>query len=292
MEVIHSNENGLNKIRKIQTGSGNENIAKSNNQIHQPYQIHSIQKTHAHGYLGKVKTKDFGNHQSPSFVDKSQEKVLYYDDSTLKWKHPFTCMIAGPTSCGKSVFTMRFLNHLIGLVDTTIEQIVYCAPEESYPDLSECVVPVRFLDYLPDSSMFVDKKPRLIVIDDMMRESNEQIVDLFTKHSHHLNLSAIFITQNIFHKGKGIRDISLNSHYIVAFKSPRDRGQFSTLARQICPGNTQYANEVFEDATNVPFGYLVMDLTQTTPDHLRYRTNIFPDDTPPNVVYAPKNFML
>lgn len=200
-------------------------------------------------------------------------------------------MIAGPTSSGKSFFTTRFLKHLDDLTDASFVQVVYCAPESSYPDLSECRIPVRFLDCIPDAAMFADKAPRLVVIDDLMRESGEQVVDLFTKHSHHLGLSVIFITQNIFHKGKGMRDISLNSHYIVAYKSPRDRGQFDTLARQICPGNTQFANEVFEDATSVPYGYLVMDLTQTTPDHLRYRTNIFPDDNPSKIVYVPKNFI-
>jgi len=175
------------------------------------------------------------------------------------------------------------------MINTDISEIFYCAPESSYPDLSESQIPVRYLDWLPKAEMFADKKNRLVIIDDMMRESDESVVDLFTKHSHHLSASVIFICQNIFHRGKGQRDISLNSHYIVAFKSPRDRTQISSLARQISPGNTAYINEIFEDATKNPYGYLLLDLTQTTPDHLRYRTNIFPDDKP-NFIYVPKNY--
>lgn len=210
----------------------------------------------------------------------------------LKWKHPFTGLICGPTSSGKSTFTKRFLKYVDEVTDADFTEIVYCAPESSYPDLSQCKKTVKFLDCIPDVEMFADKKPRIIILDDLMRESDERVVDIFTKHSHHMGLSVIFITQNIFHKGKGMRDISLNSHYIVAYKSPRDRGQISSLARQICPGNTKYINEIFEDATRAPYGYLVMDLTQTTPDHLRYRTNIFPDDNPSNVIYVPKNYQL
>lgn len=204
----------------------------------------------------------------------------------------FKGLLAGPTSSGKSTFTARFLKDVDKIVDTPIYEIIYCAPEHSYPDLAGCSTPVRYLDCLPGVALFEDKKHRLVIIDDLMRESgsDESVIDLFTKHSHHLSASVIFICQNIFYKGKGQRDISLNSHFIIMYKNPRDRVQFSTLARQICPQNVAYMKEVFEDATSVPYGYLVMDLTQATPDHLRYRTNIFPDDNPSNVVYVPKNF--
>lgn len=176
------------------------------------------------------------------------------------------------------------------MVDAPISEVFYCAPESSYPDLSECRTTVRHLDYIPSAELFADKKPRLVILDDMMRESDSNVVDLFTKHSHHLSASVIFICQNIFHRGKGQRDISLNSHYITMYKNPRDRNQISCLARQICPKNVAYISEIFEDATSEPYGYLLLDLTQTTPEHLRYRTNIFPHDYPTNIVYVPKNF--
>jgi hypothetical protein len=62
----------------------------------------------------------------------------------------------------------------------------------------------------------------LIVLDDLMAQSgkDKRISDLFTKGSHHRNLSIVYIVQNIFHQGKEMRNISLNAHYIVLFKSP------------------------------------------------------------------------
>lgn len=131
-------------------------------------------------------------------------------------------------------------------------------------------------------------KPRLLIIDDLMRETNSDVVDLFTKGSHHFNISVIYVTQNIFNQGKGRRTISLNAHYIVAFKNPRDRVQIQTLARQVCPDNSRYIQDAYKDATSIPFGYLLFDLKQSTPELWRYRTNIFPDDKPMNVVYIPK----
>jgi hypothetical protein len=68
---------------------------------------------------------------------------------------------------------------------------------------------------------------------------DKRISDRFTKGSHHRNLSIIYIVQNIFHQGKEMRNISLNAHYIVLFKTPRDKQQIYMLARQINPGRVQ-----------------------------------------------------
>ena len=43
----------------------------------------------------------------------------------------------------------------------------------------------------------------------------QTLVKLFTKGSHHRNLTVIYIVQNVFDKGKYSRTISLNSHYHV-----------------------------------------------------------------------------
>ena len=99
------------------------------------------------------------------------------------------------------------------MVDTPITEVIYCSPEFSHPELRECSIPIRYLDYIPDVSQFTDRKPRLVIFDDMMREFDVNVVDLFTRLSHHLSISVIFICQNIFHRNKGQRDVSLNSHY-------------------------------------------------------------------------------
>ena len=42
---------------------------------------------------------------------------------------------------------------------------------------------------------------------------NKRIVNLYTRGSHHRNLTVIYIEQNLFYQGKDIQSISLNSHY-------------------------------------------------------------------------------
>ena len=93
--------------------------------------------------------------------------------------------------------------------------------------------------------------------------------------------------QNLFPKNKESRTISLNSQYIVVFKNPRDVSQMTTLAKQMYPGRVKFVQEAFVDATSTPYGYDLVDLKQDTPEDLRLRTSILPDDAV-QYVYMPK----
>ena len=72
-------------------------------------------------------------------------------------------------------------------------------------------------------------------MDDLMTNTDDRVVDIFTKISHHRNLSVVYLTQNLFYKNKQTRTLSLNSHYIVLFKNAGDATQVANLARQMYP---------------------------------------------------------
>ena len=105
---------------------------------------------------------------------------------------------------------------------------------------------------------------------------DKRIANLFTKGSYHRNLSVIYCVQNIFHQGTETRSIGLTTHYIVLFKSPRDKQQVLTLARQINPGRVAEFMHAYEKATSHPHGYLMLDLQPTTHDQHRLKTNVLP----------------
>ena len=111
-----------------------------------------------------------------------------------------------------------------------------------------------------------------------MDATDKSITNLFTKGSHHRNISVIYIVQNLFNTNKEHRTISLNAHYLVIFKNPRDASQIVHLAKQMYPGQTRYVQEAFNLATREPHGYLLVDLKQFTPDNLRMRSHIFPGE--------------
>jgi hypothetical protein len=73
--------------------------------------------------------------------------------------------------------------------------------------------------------------------------------------------------------------MSLNAHYIVLIKNPRDANQVATLARQMYPINSKFMLEAYKIATEKSYGYLLIDLKPDTDEKFRLRTNIFSDDT-------------
>lgn len=171
------------------------------------------------------------------------------------------------------------------MTDVTFERIIFYFTEWQ-PSYSQLGGYIEFHEGLPKNSDYEsDPCPKLLILDDLMHESNSKsIISLFTKGCHHRNLSVIFISQNIFHKG--LREISLNSSYIVFFKNPRDSSSIRYLARQIYPEKSKYVIESYVDATSKPYGYLLIDLKQSTPSEYRLRTDIFPDQF--QIFYLPK----
>ena len=143
------------------------------------------------------------------------------------------------------------------------------------PDFIRTVDGVDFHQGLPDSD---PREKHLIILDDLMDETDQRVASLFTKKSHHRNISVMYIVQNLFHRGKQHRTISLNAHYMVVFKNPRDVSQIMALAHQMYPQRTKYFLEAYTAATARPHGYLVIDMKQETPDILRLRSHIFPGE--------------
>ena len=63
---------------------------------------------------------------------------------------------------------------------------------------------------------------------------------------------------------------------MIIFRNPRGQQQLQILARQMYPNNSKFLIESFQDATKKPFGYLFLDLKQTTENKNRIQTGILP----------------
>ena len=169
---------------------------------------------------------------------------------------------------------------------------MFCLPEHqqiTVPDNIKNDENFHFNEGFPDLDKLSNYENSIFILDDLMSEINHEVMNLFIRFSHHHNISVVLLVHNIFFAGnKFFRTISLNSHYIVIMKNPRDRKQISILASQIKPENINFIKESFADATKEPFSFLLFDLTQKCPENFRLRRNIFPDSQPRNIIYIAK----
>ena len=128
----------------------------------------------------------------------------------------------------------------------------------------------------------------------MQSTSGNQLVKNFFTNGRHLNLSVVFVSQNLFYTGKKFRTISFNSTYIVVFKNPRDQSQIRHLACQMFPSKPKFLQLAYEDATKDPYRYLFLDFHPNSPGFARVRRNIFPCDLldDPCCLYLPKDMQI
>jgi hypothetical protein len=175
---------------------------------------------------------------------------------------------------------MELIKHSAEVISPPPKHILwaYGVYQKAFDDIKG----VEFHEGLPDIQSL--QPGGLLIIDDLMYEANEKVNKIFTRESHHRSVSVLFLTQNIFYKSA--RTMTLNAHYLVLFKNPRDASQLTVLARQMFPGKSKYMIEAFRDATVKPFSYMLVDLRATTPDEHRLRSGIFPGES--NYVYLPK----
>ena len=108
--------------------------------------------------------------------------------------------------------------------------------------------------------------------------NDKRVLDLFTKHSHHQNVTVLYLCQDMFPVGKYAKSISRNAHYIVAFKNPRDQLGVRNVLLRSFPTTWKDSLETFHLATTRPYGYLVLDLHPASSDTQRLLSHLLKEE--------------
>lgn len=161
---------------------------------------------------------------------------------------------------------------------------VYGASQDFQPSTNENIT-IKYTEELPDAYEDID----ILVLDDLQSSlaSSKKLGDIYTKFSHHKQMTVIFIVQNIFNKGQQMRNISLNSHYLVLTKNRRDLQQIKCLGAQLYGDPAFFADAYKKSVLDREYGYLLVDLTPTASEKYRLRTDIFPGEF--TRIFSPKH---
>ena len=210
-----------------------------------------------------------------------------FSHNELNFKLPFGMLIAGPSSSGKSTFLLKFIAQSLELIHPPPKSILYCFGEmsEAVPALQKIGVNV-YSGVPPEELIKTQPKPLLLILDDLLFSIDEKYLsELFTKKSHHQNFAIVFITQNLFEKK--IKVARQNAQYIVLMRSPNSALAVRNIGVQLFPKQLDYFLDAYRQATNMPYGYLLLDMHASSDSALRLRTNIFKDDE--KIIFTPKN---
>ncbi len=239
-----------------------------------------------------------GTVDDPVEVETSDEEgcipVVAETTEHLVFKHPCTCIISGPSRSGKTHLMGRVLKFRREMFNPPVAKVIwFYGAEGSTKELREKLkesegdgdCPVEFVQGMPGQNWLNKQDPsvnKLIVLDDLQDHANTGFVSqMFTKNSHHSNISCFFLVQNMFGKEKDMRTSSMNTNYRIVFNNPADQVQTGVLSKNILGvGNSNQIREIMNELrTEGPYAYLALDLHPRTEENLRIRTNIFPDDT-------------
>lgn len=187
----------------------------------------------------------------------------------------FNMMVCGATRCGKTQFIKSILS-CYELWERIPDRVVvaYEANPQQYKDIDNATL----VHGLPDLKAFVENdRNELLIIDDatqLLQTANSDLLQLFTVFSHHANKSVIVVVHNPY-ASPFIRNLRLNSGFLVFFPNPVDSSYLTRFASQSYPNRTRVFTDAFQQATSGrPYSYLLYDARPETLQQHRLRTDI------------------
>lgn len=160
---------------------------------------------------------------------------------------PFRMMVTGPSSAGKSTFVLNFVKYRRQVCAEQFGRILYCRPDSDQTEHSKRYVEAMREEFdnlevvagLPDLSMCRSGDHCLVsternsacqllkhhlapqvILDDLANDifGSKDMLDLFTRDSHHGKISVIITSQRFFTKKKHGKDIQAQMTYHVIFR--------------------------------------------------------------------------
>ena len=201
-------------------------------------------------------------------------------------RHPSSVIVAAPSGSGKTVLVERLLREK-NVFQTPPKKIVY-AYDRWQPRFDRMQQEgIQFYQGIPDTDQLTPWFPKggVLVLDDLMEEGGQdkRVLDLFTKDSHHCNITVLFLTQDLFPPGKFVKTINRNAHYIIAFKNPHDKTGIRNILMQMYPDRWRRILELYNRITSRPFGYLLLDVHPASDDRFRLWSHLTRAEGTPQV---------
>ena len=208
---------------------------------------------------------------------------------------PSRMLVAGPTTSGKSWFLAKMIEHRSSVYNCSFDRIIYFSPhcltggQDNYiASLRKFFPNLELSANLPnvdELNIVADDSHKLFLIDDFMQPFNNSkaAFKLLTIDSHHLKITVIVTTHNLFGASKYQKTFSRNYSEMVILANRGDKLSLRTLGSQMFPDSPRIllrAMSWVEDHSEEKPKYILLDISPITtlPTNMIVRTNIFPHD--------------
>ena len=200
-------------------------------------------------------------------VTKTRNKVIFTKSRVVK-------SLEGPSETGKSQVIYHWLKNgtfyqnLINFTFYQHPQPLYAVIQKETGNLEfvQCVN-FDFIDSLKNNGT-----KNLSIFDNSYDKicNSESFLDIVTA-GRCRELSTIDKKHTLFHQSKLGWDVELQNTHIFLFESAHNVMQVNRLSAQLGLGSEPV--DWYRDATSVPYGHLLIDLSSRTDDPLRFCTN-------------------
>ena len=227
----------------------------------------------------------------------------------VRFKTPCNIILTGPTQSGKSTFIRKLIFWRRLLFAPVPEKVfyVYAARDPLIDKMIEKGQIHKAIKNLPKDYNTLEKMVTkykkegvLLIVDDGLSQLEKYLPTVFEELTHRANTTILFVSQVMFLNSSLWRRLSLNTHYMIAFRNKRNSLQIRALASQFSQCNPRFVSNSFIDATKPKptikldendensafgYGYIILNFNPMSPEILSLVTNILPTDKDPVAVY-------
>ena len=187
----------------------------------------------------------------------------------ITFRHPSNILIVGPSGSGKTTCALRII----------LDKMLVPFPENIYflynirQDFMKDFPKVKFVQGLDLNVIGKDTTSKLLIIDDLMLQTNKELGEQFIVRTRHLNCTTIFLTHELYRNHEMHRLISNNTHYFIILGNRRQAADVRRIGRQLelvdrlCLG--------YKYALSKPFGTLCISLHPFSKEQLTVTSDIF-----------------
>ena len=123
---------------------------------------------------------------------------------------PFTAIISGASGTGKTEWIKKLLKYKAQLINNEPKHVLYCYGEINPEIMKLKHEGIELFNGVPTKADITERPSNmLLILDDLITDIDPKFLEvLYTRGSHHWNVSVITVTQNLFDRNLKVARIN------------------------------------------------------------------------------------